>query len=84
MPALDAAIQQAKQNIDHIKSNKQPADFENTIVALETASEDVGLVSGSIFNMLSAEASDELQALAKTLVRNFQVSLATLAWTPTI
>lgn len=65
MPALDAAIQQAKQNIDHIKSNKQPADFENTIVALETASEDVGLVSGVFFNMLSAEASDELQALAK-------------------
>lgn len=67
MPAIKKAIQTARDNIDAIKKNTAAPNFENTIVALETASEDLGIVSGAFYNQLSAIGGDELHAIAEKI-----------------
>ncbi|MCC7305911.1 MAG: M3 family metallopeptidase, partial [Alphaproteobacteria bacterium] len=42
-------------------------DFENTIVALETASETLGYATGIFYNQLAAVGGDELQHLAEKI-----------------
>ncbi|HEX7672889.1 MAG TPA: M3 family metallopeptidase [Bdellovibrio sp.] len=67
VPALDEAIKIAKQNIEKIKANSATPDFENTIVALETASElsdKIALIYG---NLEVANADEALQALAQEI-----------------
>jgi peptidyl-dipeptidase Dcp len=67
LPALDHGIEKARANIKKLKDNTGPATFENTIMALETASEEFEAVQSVYFNLFSAEASEELQALAKDI-----------------
>jgi peptidyl-dipeptidase Dcp len=64
LPAIKAAIEEARKNIDAIKANEAPADFENTIVALEGASEHLGTISSIFYNQLSASGTDGLEKLA--------------------
>ncbi len=66
MPAIEAAITEAKANIAAIKAQKE-VTFENTILALELASEKVDRISGIYFNLFSAEANDAHQALAQKI-----------------
>lgn len=66
MPAINAAIEEAKKNIAAIKAQKETS-FENTIVALEQASEKVDRISNIYFNLFSAEANDAHQALAQQI-----------------
>ena len=66
IPALEAAIAESKKNIEKIKSQKE-ISFENTIAALEQASEKVDRISNIYFNLFSAEANDEHQALAQKI-----------------
>ncbi len=67
LPALDYAIIKARENITLIKNNKLAANFENTILALETASELMESVVGIYFNLFSAEANEAHQALAQEI-----------------
>ncbi len=64
IPAIKSGIEEAKQNIEKIKSNSAKPDFTNTIVALETSSEHLDIAIGTYFVLFSAEAPQELQALA--------------------
>lgn len=66
-PAIEKAIEEARANVAAIKNNPDAPDFENTIVALESASETLGTVSGIFYNQLSAVGGDELQALAELI-----------------
>lgn len=66
-PATLAAIAEARANIDAIIHNPDPATFDNTIVALETASETLGSVTSIFYNQLSAAGTDGLQALAEEI-----------------
>lgn len=66
LPALNEAIVEAKKNIELIKAQKETS-FENTILALEQASEKVDRISNIYFNLFSAEANDEHQALAQKI-----------------
>lgn len=66
-PAVDAAIAEARANVNRIIDNPEPATFENTIVALETAAETLGSVSGIFYNQLSAAGTDALQSLAEEI-----------------
>lgn len=66
-PALEFRIAEAKKKFEGIKNNPAPASFENTIVALETFAEDVGVVQSVYSNLEVADASPDLQALAKEL-----------------
>lgn len=67
LPAVEAAIAEARANIEKIKANKEAPDFENTIVALETASEKLGDVTGIFYNQLAAVGGDELHHLAEKI-----------------
>lgn len=66
-PAVDIAIAEARANIDKVIHNLAKPDFENTIVALETAGETLGAVTGIFYNQLSAAGTDGLQALAEEI-----------------
>lgn len=66
IPAIQEAIVEAKKNIEAIKNQKETS-FENTILALEQASEKVDRISGVYFNLFSAEANDAHQALAQQI-----------------
>lgn len=66
LPALEEAIANAKNNLIALKTEKN-LTFENTIVALEQLSEKVDRASGIYFNLFSAEANDEHQALAQKI-----------------
>lgn len=67
LPAVTAAITEAKANIAALKANPVPPDFKNTIVALETASDRLGMVTGIFYNQLSAAGTDELEKLAEEI-----------------
>ena len=64
LPAIEEGIKRARTNIDAIKADKDAPTFENTIVALETASEDLGQATSVFYNQLSAIGGDNLHALA--------------------
>ena len=64
LPAAEAAIAAARREIDTIVDNKQPPTFKNTIEALEHAGENIGKIASVLFNLNSAETSDELQKAA--------------------
>lgn len=66
-PAIDAGIAEARANIDKIIANPETPNFENTIVALESASELLGTVSGIFYNQLSAAGTDGLQKIAEEI-----------------
>ncbi|MBC7420472.1 MAG: M3 family metallopeptidase [Bdellovibrio sp.] len=66
MPAIEVAITEAKNNIASIKAQKE-ITFDNTILALELASEKVDRISNIYFNLFSAEANDAHQALAQKI-----------------
>ena len=67
LPALHESIAEARVKLDGIRNATELATFQNTILALETCSEKVGQVSAIFFNLLSAESSDELQAMAREI-----------------
>lgn len=64
MPAVKQGIKQARANVDKIKENSDTPTFENTIIALETASENLGQATSVFYNQLSAVGGDDLHALA--------------------
>lgn len=67
LPAIKKAIEEARANIESIKSNKSPADFQNTIVALEGASGKLETISSIFYNQLSAAGTDKLESLAEEI-----------------
>ncbi|WP_413295144.1 M3 family metallopeptidase [Bdellovibrio sp. HCB185ZH] len=67
LPALDEAVKSTKANIEKIKNNSATPDFENTIVALETASEMADRIAGIYGNLESAHSDEAFQALAKEI-----------------
>lgn len=67
LPKLDESIKAAKEDIEAIKKNPQAPNFKNTIEALETAGEDVTIVSSVFYNLLHAHTNDELQELAQKI-----------------
>lgn len=64
LPAIKEGIKRARKNIERIKNNTKKPDFDNTIKALEFASEDLGQAASIFYNQLSATGGDELHALA--------------------
>lgn len=64
LPALDAALDEARKNIDAIRTNPDVPSFKNTVLALEQASEKVDMVAGVFFNLHGSHTNDEMQKLA--------------------
>ena len=64
-PAFEEGIKQLKEEVDDIANNPKPATFENTIVALERSGALLNKVSNAFFNVLSADATDEMMEISQ-------------------
>lgn len=66
-PAIEAAITQARLNIEAVRDNPEAPDFENTIVAMETAAETLGYATGIFYNQISVMETEGMQELARKI-----------------
>ena len=66
-PAVKEAIRVAEANIQNIINQKETPTFENTIVAMQTASELLDKVSGVMFNINECNTDPELQKIVLKL-----------------
>jgi peptidyl-dipeptidase Dcp len=64
-PAFDAAIAEARQEVETIAAATEPPTFQNTVEALELSGELLDKVDAVFSNLNSAETNEELQAIAK-------------------
>ena len=67
LPAFEAAIAEAKAEIDAITSNPDEPTFENTIEAMEYSGQTLNKVAGIFYNVNEAHTSDEMQAIAEAI-----------------
>ena len=65
LPAFEQAFREGKQEIDAIVNNPDAPTFSNTIEALEFAGSRVNSIGSIFYNILEADASDELQEIAE-------------------
>lgn len=64
-PAVEAALEEARAEVDRIAGSEEPATFANTVVALEEADETLSRVLGAFYTLLGADSTPERQALAR-------------------
>lgn len=64
LPAIKAAIDQAKNEIEDIYINDEEPTFENTIAALDYSGNQLSRLSVLFFNIYSSNADDEIQKIA--------------------
>jgi peptidyl-dipeptidase Dcp len=67
LPAFDAAIEEAKSEVQKIIDNQAVPDFANTVVALDLAGERLERIKAIFFNLNSAETCDEMQQIAQQI-----------------
>ena len=65
LPAFEQAFSEGKKEIDAIVNNPDAPTFSNTIEALEYAGGAVNKVENIFYNLLEADATDELQDIAE-------------------
>ena len=63
-PAIDNGIRKGLADIDAITSNPEASTFENTIVALERAGQDLDRVTNVFFNLLEADSDPEMMEIS--------------------
>ncbi|MFB2551285.1 M3 family metallopeptidase [Ensifer soli] len=66
-PAFDAALSRHDGEIDAIAMNQEEPSFENTIVALEIAGDDLSRVSALFWNRAGAHTNDTIQMLEREI-----------------
>ena len=67
MPAAEHWMNVARERISAITANTDTPTFNNTLVPLEFASKELGLVSSCFFNLNSAETNEDIQTIAREL-----------------
>ena len=66
-PAMRAAIKEAEANINNIIKQKEAATFENTIVAMQTASQSLDRISSVLFNLNECNTDSTMQQIVMEL-----------------
>lgn len=66
-PAFDRALADHRAEIDIIAENPAPADFENTIAALERSGRALERVASVFFVLAGADTSDEIEAIERDI-----------------
>ncbi len=66
-PAFLKAIEDARNDIDAVASNKSEPNFENTIEALDFAGRQLDRISSVFFNLNAAETNEEIQKIAQEI-----------------
>ena len=67
MPAVRAGIAQERAEVEAIASNPEPPSVENTIEALERSGQLLDRAVTVLFNQLSSDTTDELDAIEEEL-----------------
>ena len=67
MPAAEHWMNVARERISAITENTDIPSFGNTLVPLEFASKELGVVSSCFFNLNSAETNEDIQSIAREL-----------------
>ena len=67
LPAIEVQLKSAQAEIDRICSQEKPADFENTIDALECASDALDWTTSCYYSMKIADGDEEMHDLAKVI-----------------
>jgi len=67
VPGVKANIEAARKEVDAIVDSQEEPTFQNTIEALEYSGDQLGLSTSILFNLNSAETSDEIQKIAMDL-----------------
>ncbi|MFT7232185.1 MAG: peptidyl-dipeptidase Dcp [Cyclobacteriaceae bacterium] len=65
LPAIDHAIEVSRKEMDAITANAAEPTFENTIEAMEFSGSLLSRITSVLFNLNSAETSDDLQGVAR-------------------
>ena len=65
MPALKESMAEGRKDVDAIINNPAKPTFENTIIALERAGEQLSKVSPILFHLNGAETTPEIQKTVK-------------------
>jgi peptidyl-dipeptidase Dcp len=65
IPAIDAALKEAKDEVDVVIDSTDKPTFQNTIVALEVAGENLERIANVLYNLNSAKTDDTIQAIAR-------------------
>lgn len=65
VPAFRKSIDMLADEIEVIANNTEKPTFENTVVALERSGEALNRVSSVFFNVLGAEATDEMMEISQ-------------------
>ncbi len=64
-PAVDAALDTARTNMDAIAQNVDAPTFDNTIVAMELADTDLGRILGAFYALAGADSNPAREALQR-------------------
>ncbi|KZN70417.1 M3 family metallopeptidase [Pseudoalteromonas luteoviolacea] len=67
LPAFNQAMVEHKKEIDAITDNERPADFANTIEAMELAGSTLSRVSAVFFNLSNTESNEQMQKLQREI-----------------
>ena len=65
LPAIEDQIAATRKEIETICQNTAAASFENTLEALEKSGKRLGIISGALFNLNSAETNAALQEVTQ-------------------
>jgi len=66
-PAFDAALGQARAEIDAVATDPAPPTFANTIEALERSGRSLDRVASVFFNLAGAATNDEIHAIEREI-----------------
>ena len=67
LPALRDALNSARENIDTLLANPDPASAENTLFPLEACDEGADRIASLYYHLLNVDGTPELQALAEEI-----------------
>src|SRR6516162_5470213 len=64
---FEAALKDARREIDAVAANSEPPTFANTIDAIERSGRSLTRVANVFFNLAGAAANDEIQAIEREI-----------------
>lgn len=68
LPAFAAALEEARADIERIKSDPDEATFENTVVALDEAGQTLDRIGDVFFNVLETDHTEGLEKISKQVL----------------
>lgn len=71
-PGFEEGMRQQREEVRRIVDNPHPADFENTIVALERSGLMLGRVSSVFFNLNASNSDPEMEAIDSEIAPKLQ------------